>query len=210
MRTKLALPPLGKSHLRTRRSHINQNQSLKVNPQRPQTLYLLHLTGLPMKKNMTNSRRSQDSRNLSVAIFNQLHLRLMIGLHQKMTGLQHIAVVDVVPVAIEEVGGVDIAENEDGVPTEIVVGALTVVGGMANSEDAEKVTVLEETVNGEVEAKVTVDEKGMKVTVAVGGDEVKDAAGRLLHHNRVECIIDHPGHNHDAKKHLPRAIQREE
>lgn len=90
--------------------------------------HLPHLTGLPMKKN-TTSRRSQDSRNLSVAIFNQLHPRLMIKLHQKMTGLQHIAVADEAPVAIEEAGGVDIAENEDGAPTEIVVAG--VVSGLS-------------------------------------------------------------------------------
>lgn len=144
-----------------------------------------------------------------MAIFNQLHPRLMIGLHQKTTGLQRIAVVEEAPVAIEEAGGVDIAENEDGAPTEIVVaGVLTVVGGMANSEDAEKVTVLEVMANGEVEAKVSVDEKGrLKVTVAVGGDEAKDVAGRPLHRNRVECH-NRPSRTQPRRQEIP-AIQRE-
>jgi len=124
-----------------------------------------------------------------VAKFNQPHLRLTTGHHQKMTGLQHMAVVDEVPVAIEGVGGVDIAENEgiEGAPTEIVVvGAPTVVGGMANSEDAETVTVVEEEMaNGEVEATVPVDEKDMKVTVAVAGGEAKGVAGHPLHRRKV-------------------------
>lgn len=55
---------------------------------------------------------------------NQPCPRLMISHLQKMTGLQLIAVVDEVPVAIEEVGGVDTVENE-GIEEIVVVGAVS-------------------------------------------------------------------------------------
>lgn len=57
-----------------------------------------------------------------------------------MTGLQHIAVVDEAPVAIEGVGGVDIVENEgiEGAPTEIVV--VGVVSGLSERSLTRRLT----------------------------------------------------------------------
>ena len=92
---------------------------------------LLQLTGLPRRN--TTFRRSRDFKNLSVAKLSQLRLSLMTRLHQKMTGLQRVAVVDEVSVAREEVGGADIAEKE--VDEDMVEGALTeiVVAGAVSS-----------------------------------------------------------------------------
>jgi len=105
-----------------------------------------------------------------VAKLSHLQLLLMTRSPQKTMDLRRLAVVDEASAAREEVGEEDIAEKEvDGDMVEgeiVVVGAISVVGGMANTEDVERVTVVGEMVIGEVEAKASVEEEtATKVTV---------------------------------------------